>query len=282
MQRIIFISVIVLSLSAIIFGRLYYGNKLEDISASAHEQLEYRSSELSETIEAEDSDTKESDSSGNETQDRVTELEELTEGLSTPIESLIMENVLANEEIELVTFGSRANEDSLDNGVEPWPELLETHLNSSYGQDLFNVNNQAFGELTSNDIIAAGHHTTVASLEPDVIIMEPFNWNDNNAYMTIEDTIANLQTMIAAVEEENTNVLVFIQPPQPAFEARYYPVQVEEVREFAKANDIAYINHWESWPDSSGVELIEGYMPNQQGHNIWMEHVASYFINDGA
>ncbi|RKL68286.1 hypothetical protein CR203_07335 [Salipaludibacillus neizhouensis] len=296
MKKIIFISVIVLSLSAIIFGRLYYSNKLEDISASAHEQIGDSGGELS---ESDDTDNPNADtdvsarSDGNATEEsnidnvRMMDLEKLTKGLLPSVKSIIIEKGLENDEIELVIFGSKANKDSLNQGVDPWPELLESHLNSVYGQDLFAVNNQAFDELTSNEIIEAGYHTDVAELDADVVILESFNWSDNNGspIVPVEDTVSNLQTMVNVLKEENSEVIVFVQPPQPAHETIYYPTHVETVSEFAEENEIQYIDHWEAWPSIDDDNLL-GYMedgermPNQQGHDLWMEYIASYFINE--
>lgn len=289
MQKIAFIAVIVLSLSAVILGRLYYGNKLEEISASAHEQLQNRNIELSEPGESDNVDSNdEEDNSDTEntadvSEDRLSQLEELTEGLSSSVSSLITEYALANEEIQLTVFGSRANEDSMNEGVDAWPELLEGYLNAQYGQDLFSLNNQSFGALTSNDVIAADHHSDVAELESDIVIIEPFNWNDNNAVITIEDTINNLQTIIDTIEEENDGVVIFIQPPQPAYNTVFYPEQVEQVAAFAEENDYLYIDHWQAWPDLSDEALLgfmyEGEnMPNQDGHTIWMEYVSDFFV----
>ncbi|MGJ9383777.1 SGNH/GDSL hydrolase family protein [Salipaludibacillus sp. CF4.18] len=286
MKKIIFISVIVLSLSAIIFGRLYYSNKLEDISASAHEQLGATKSELSESNVSAGSDEDGTEES-NIDNEHMADLEKLTEGLLPSVKSKIFEKGLENEEIELVIFGSKANEDSLNLDVVPWPELLESHLNSGYSQDLFAVNNQAFGELTSNEIIEAGYHTDVAELDADIVILESFNWSDNNAspIVPVEDTVSNLQTMVNVLKEENSEVIVFVQPPQPAHGAIYYPVHVETISEYAEENEIQYIDHWEAWPSKDDDDLLgfmeEGEsMPNQQGHDLWMKYIASYFINE--
>lgn len=67
------------------------------------------------------------------------------------------------------------------------------------------------------------------------------------------------------------------------YEAGFYSVLVGALEKFAKDNEIPYLNHWTTWPDTSSPEIQE-YLttdpsaPNEKGHEVWAEYLANYFI----
>jgi len=71
---------------------------------------------------------------------------------------------------------------------------------------------------------------------------------------------------------------VILQPSNPLANGIYYPDQVKQLQEFAKSNDIPYIDHWSAWTDPVSQYLDENSNPNDKGMEIWFDYLKKYFI----
>lgn len=295
MQKFILIGIIVLSVVSIIAGRLYYGERLDTIASNAQEEMAGGASsveENNETEEIEDTEVGEAEvdpadvnEENNEEAENVSdftteELDSLTDGIPEEIAETITTNIQNGDTVSLVTLGTRSSADYYDEGVTPWPELLEEELEEVYGEDVFEMTNINHGEFTSREIVELGRHTSLAEVEADIFLIEGFNWNDNLAVVTPDEAQENMEEMIDMAASENEDMVTVLQPSPPAFGTSIYPEQVAEFEEFAEENYI-YINHWEAWPDLDDEELLdyvdEDRMPNQTGHELWSNYIIQTF-----
>ena len=76
-----------------------------------------------------------------------------------------------------------------------------------------------------------------------------------------------------------------LQPANPLFQAKYYPLQVEALKNYADRNNITYLNHWDAWPDTQSEEIKkfligEPSTPNETGHKLWADFLVDYFISE--
>jgi hypothetical protein len=290
-QKFIMAGVIIGAILIILGGRFYYNEKLEETATSAQEQMNGTDAvQLDENVEEEVTEEVEeveesADESGTE-QAEGNEVEELTDGLQAPIAELLAEKEADGEAVNILVAGSRSSTDYYDQGITPWPVLLQEELNEAYGDELFQVESITFGVHTSQEIIDQNAHTALADEEADIFILESFNWNDNLAAVPMENARGNLMEMVSVVEQENEDVFVMIQPSAPVHGTTIYPDQVEEFEAFVLDGDYDYVDHWEAWPPVDDDALLNYLdednqnMPNQEGHELWTEHLSSLFISE--
>lgn len=283
--------VIAVALIAIITGRMFYSEKLASTAESAQLELaESQSGVSAENLEEnaeeeiiEDTEIEEEEpETAAETSFSSAELEELTEGIPSAIAERIIERLSSGETVSVLTVGSRSSTDYYNEGVTPWPELLEESLNEAYGEEVFTFNNVSFGEYNSEEIVSQNRHSGLADTTADILLLEGFNWNDNLAVVTGEDAQGNLLAMIETASSENEELITAIQPSPPAFETSIYPEQIEEFEQFVEDEGYIYIDHWEAWPGINDAELLdyvtEERMPNQSGHELWSNYLIQVFI----
>lgn len=276
MHKFAVIATVLVAIIFVILGNSYYQGKLQDIATTAQEQYE---------IMLEEQQEREAEARAIEAEELAKKLNELTSGLSSNLRALITTKYINDERIHMVAFGSRSLVDSQNEGITPWPELLQQTLNDGYGKkDFFEVETKSFGYLTSLQVLNEERHVEIAELQPDIILIEPFIWNDNGEVAT-RDTIQSLRMMTDVFKREIENVILFVQPAQPVHGRLYYPKYVEELKEATEEMGIKYMDHWQDWPDINDDELLlftneEHRMPNQEGHQLWSDSVAKFFLNN--
>ncbi|WP_096437137.1 SGNH/GDSL hydrolase family protein [Alteribacter populi] len=274
MKKLIFASLIIFSIGVIIFGKLYYEQRLDAISIEAQESAL--------TSEQDTEKDEESDESFEQLEEISEELDiaSLTKPMPNELSEKVVTSYENSETLNLVAFGSGTLVDFHNEGLTPWPELFQEDMNQYFG-DLFEVQTEDYGEMTSLDFVRDGHHEEVAELQADIYIIEPFIWNDNGKVMN-EHTVAHLRMMIEAIERVDDDSYIIVQPSQPYFEANNYLTQIDDVRDFARSEGYDYIDHWLDWPDTNDEELLsyleEHNLPNQEGHQIWGDSITKWFI----
>ena len=273
MRRWLAIIIIFISISAVLAGRFSYEAKLTEIAEAAKLDREFHLKEQSQHKEEEKIQDEETASES---------INELTQGLDPAISALIESHYLTNETMQVAAFGSRALVDSEDEGIIPWPVLLEELLNEGYDNDFFEIQTYSYERLTSLEVIEQGFHDEVASFKPDLLILEPFMLA-NNGVVSVNDSLVSMELIIDAFERENEDIIILIQPPQPMYGSFYYPQQVEDLKNYVLENDMFYVDHWEAWPDIEDDELLnftsaDYYVPTQEGHKLWAEALRKYFI----
>jgi hypothetical protein len=252
--------------ATLLLGKIEYDKKLKLTVEHAHAELEVYKAKLEEEKR--------------QAQERERErIEKLVMNLQSPLREKVLNGLAKNEPLNVVAMGSRAL--SGEKGIVTWPNLLQDQVNDAYGLKIFNVTTLDFGTKNTFEIVRNDKHLEVAKLKPDILILEPFIWNDNG-YARIEDTIYHIGVMVREAKRENEDISIFIQPPNPLFGANFFQQQVERVREYSILNNLAYLDHWEAWPNNDDETLkefiIEGdTIPNQEGHSLWADYLAKMF-----
>lgn len=163
-----------------------------------------------------------------------------------------------------------------------YPTVKEK-LISTYGKKNIQVSLKTF-DFTSTQLINNSGHEEIAAEKADLIVLEPFILLDNGN-VTIEDSLQNLTTLMASIMVKNPETTFILQPSYPLYNAKIYPQQVEELKSYAKKNQITYLDHWSKWPDSN-TEAFKDYLlpdqsaPNDKGIKVWSDYLIHFFISE--
>ncbi|WNS75217.1 SGNH/GDSL hydrolase family protein [Bacillus sp. DTU_2020_1000418_1_SI_GHA_SEK_038] len=168
-------------------------------------------------------------------------------------------------------------------GVEKngWHNLVRAAVKETYGETV-TIETLEY-EMNSHQFVQENKQKDLIEQKADMIIIEPFTYKDNGK-VRIEDSLANLTRIRNDVKNENQNVEFVIQPPHPLFNARYYPIQVEELKEYSEKRGITYLDHWTAWPDWH-TEEIKDYLledssgPSEKGHEAWAEYLEKFLVS---
>jgi len=211
-----------------------------------------------------------------ETSMNTKDLLNLTANQEDTVQTTFNKRLEAEEKIDFLIVGS----ESMNDGSPGYADLLKAELEEAYGRSIevsilpFDGTSAAFIDQLDTDFIQF-------STGYDVVLYEPFTLN-NNGNVTIEDEHLHIKNFRSRLQAAVKDAVVIIQPPHPIPNAVYYPSQVQALQEFAKFENIPYINHWAAWPDKDSDELAalldEDSMPNTKGAEVWANELITYFI----
>lgn len=188
------------------------------------------------------------------------------------------ERALRNGETYKIVF---AGSESVGKGEKDWPALVKEELVSTYGKSVFSFEVISH-PLSSHQFLDDGKEQELAEADADLIILEPFTLNDNGV-LNIETSEKNISKIVEAVKAKNKDTVIILQPPHPLYNASYYRNQVNSLEAYAHNRGMAFINHWEAWPELDSKD-INDYLsedretPNAEGHKLWAEYVVDYLI----
>ncbi|MGG3161279.1 SGNH/GDSL hydrolase family protein [Geobacillus stearothermophilus] len=245
-------------LAFIITGHLYWERKIDATVQAARAKVETSAKQETET---------------SQTEAILARARQLPAAAQAAIKRAVEEK----RPIRLVIAGS---ESTPENGG--WPELLKQALDNAYGKGVFHITVHEYDGLTTADADRQRIAADWAKDKPDLVLLEPFLLNDNGV-VTIDDTLAHIQSIIDELKSAAPNAVVILQPPNPIANATYYPQQVAALQAFAKENGYTYLDHWPAWPDDESDEFAtfidpDSDLPTKEGAKRWAEALAKYFI----
>ena len=159
-------------------------------------------------------------------------------------------------------------------------QMVQTDLGETFG-DTISVSTFSY-DVTSAEFVEQDMQADLVKKQPDLVLFEPFTLKDNGE-VEINDSLANVSSIMNAVQSESPDTVFILQPPHPLYNATFYPIQVERLKNYAKSEGIVYLNHWEAWPDYN-TEEINDYLledqsgPSTMGHVVWAKYVTDYLI----
>lgn len=170
---------------------------------------------------------------------------------------------------------------ALGSESDGWASMLKDELEAVYG-DAIAVKIKIY-DLTSLQMVEEEKYEELAAEQADLILLEPFILNDNGKVGN-DQAAENLSVVIESIQNGKTDSNVILQPANPLSKAKYYPLQVEALKEYAETNGLTYINHWEAWPETeierrALLSLGDPSFPNEEGHKLWADHLTNYFIS---
>lgn len=167
-------------------------------------------------------------------------------------------------------------------GDEPngWAYKTKEGLIQAFGEEKMTVEILKY-ETTSLKFLQENHQEELTSAKADMIIFEPFTLNDNTNGVGTENSLVNIRTVLDQLEEASAGTVVILTPPNPLYNAKYYPLQVEALKEYSEENDIPYLDHWTAWPELDAEEMndyLTNGSPNDKGHEVWANFMLDYLV----
>jgi hypothetical protein len=165
---------------------------------------------------------------------------------------------------------------------EPAENVIAARLTEAYGEHI--ITSFHTYDVTSTDFVANQHDLEVAAQNAQLIIFEPFLLKDNGA-VTIEETLANIKTIIDNIQSLKPDTSFVLQPSYPIYRARNYPLQVEALKAYTVENQLPYLDHWQAWPDYNSQDLMtylesDQSSPNEMGYEVWGQAIVDYLIHN--
>ena len=170
--------------------------------------------------------------------------------------------------------------DSLGTEDSGLAEHLNKALEDSFG-DAVTVNLLQYAG-NSIDFSAENKVGDYVDFKPDVLIYNPLLHNSNgveDATMTTNDMI---DTVLGALQAENKHLYTILTPPYPIYGSSYDPHEIDDLKEYAKKQNLAYVNHWSEWPEHQKEE-IKNYLNdaqnplNKESTEIWADEILKLF-----
>jgi hypothetical protein len=256
-KNILTLLLLVASVGFLIFGRIHWQHKV-------HESIQQALAESENPMQAE--------GTGNQYDRRINYISHLP----PDVQDKIKQAIHTAQPVRLVIAGSEATSAS----QEAWPNLLKKQLEAAYGPQVFSVTVKEYKGMTTKTAISSNIDQDIIALKPDILLFEPFILN-NNGVFDIADTLADVTTILKRIQSSLPNITIMLQPPNPVYNAKYYPLQVEELKKFAEQNGYIYLDHWSQWPDYRSADIqnyLDNGLPNQEGHRLWADFLIDYFI----
>lgn len=268
MKKVFAVAIFAICIFSIIAGKIHWDTKIKATS-NPNQVIDNNNDE---TGTPTDHNSDDSGVSG----DFTDLLTNFPENIATTIETKLE----SGDQLEMIAMGSAATAE----GDGTWTNLLQQQLDEAYGNGVFQLNAQSFGNDLSIDVTQEQKHIEVANLEPDILLLEPFLLNDNGV-VAVDNSLESVGIIINAVESASEDVVIILQPPNPIHNAVYYPGQVDALQAYAQEHDIIYLDHWTNWPDQTSDDILdyideEDSTPNEKGHEIWAEYIANYFTGE--
>ncbi|MBP3950133.1 SGNH/GDSL hydrolase family protein [Bacillus suaedae] len=265
MKNLLFVLSIIGCILIVLVGHFYYSQKLDSIATHAQEeQISSTSTATTEEVEHE--------------QEPADEEETIA---ITGILKEATSHKQQGEAINITAFGSV----SLSNGIaseKTWPNLMTSALVTSLPEQTLNTTVIDVDDIPTSEVIEGDYVEQVITSNPDLLLFEPFVFNDNGV-LSIDDTLYYLEQIITELESKLPETTIVLMPPNPIFKPTFYAQQIEALQDFAEENEYLYANHWQNWPntdDATISELLENNRPNEQGHQVWADFMVPYLLNE--
>ncbi|WP_226670447.1 SGNH/GDSL hydrolase family protein [Metabacillus litoralis] len=279
MKRLIYTIVLLLCVGSIIAGNIHWNNKLSAQAEMLREPVKVDNVEEDKHTEG-NLPKEEIEKAAEPEPDKQShkDLSTYIKHLPKTLQDKIIASSKTGQPLQFVIYGSESSPE--ENGA--WPELFKKQLVETYGEGIFNITVISEGEKTSIDVNRTKSYEKVSELKPDIVLFEPFTISDNTEKIAMKNRFDSIGKVIESWKAVNEEVTIFLQPGNPIYGATYYPKQIDELRVFAEEQNIAYLNHWEKWPDAKD-EKLKNYLtaeslPNDSGHKVWMEYLSQYFV----
>ncbi|MEI2311412.1 SGNH/GDSL hydrolase family protein [Bacillus nitratireducens] len=258
---------LVLFVAAIVSDKIHWSKKVANATAQTNEVKTTKTKvENNKTNKEEKQDAK------------VSFNEAYAKNLPDAVKEKLKKAAEDKKAVNLVIVGDEASSPAKD----AWVSKFVSNLDASYGKGLWNVTVKEYKNESTEELIANKRAQDIGKAKPDVILFEAPFITDNNK-MGNGNSVVNAQKFVGELSSSAKDATIMIQPPNPVYGAKNYPKAVEALKQFAKQNGYAYVDHWEAWPNATTKEILpylqeEFSFPNAKGYDVWAQYVTNYFV----
>lgn len=253
-RRIGTAGVIAITLGITVAGNMHFREK---ISAATNS--------VKETIQDGLSNINQQDSSNN--------VPETIKNLPQVLQTKIKQAIETKKPLQLVIAG--------DEAVTGWPDALAKSLQDTYGPGVFQMTVKSYPQKTTKDWVTEKVSDDIASSKPDILLYEPSLLVDAGI-LGKQQTINNISLILDEIKKVVPDVTILVQPPNPLYQAKYYPSTVQLLKNSMRSKGIIYLDHWKNWPNPNGADILN-YLEkpngwaNAKGQQVWAQYLADYF-----
>jgi len=196
--------------------------------------------------------------------------------LPEEVQAKIKQAVETKTTLQLVIAG--------DEAVTGWPDILAKSLQDTYGPGVFQVTVRSYPQKTTKDWVAEQLFEDVANSKPDILLYEPSLLVDAGV-LGKQQSMNNIATILDEIKKLVPGIFVMVQPPNPLHQAQYYPKTVQLLKDSMQQKGITYLEHWQSWPDPNGDDILsylekpDGWA-NAKGQQVWAQYLTDYFAGN--
>lgn len=198
---------------------------------------------------------------------------EYMRNLPEEVQTKIKQAIETKTTLQLVIAG--------DEAATGWPDILAKNLQDTYGSGVFQVTVRSYPQKTTKDWVAEQLFEEVANSKPDILLYEPSLLVDAGV-LGKQQSMNNIVLILDEIEKLIPGISIMVQPPNPLHQAQYYPSTVQLLKDSMKKKGITYVDHWESWPDPNGDDILsyleqpDGWA-NAKGQQAWAQYLTDYF-----
>lgn len=172
-----------------------------------------------------------------------------------------------NGQVQVVMIGSE--------NVQALALLLQSQLDTSYGDLFFKVTAQDLGKMTSLQLNQAKIQDIFQNINgnPDVVIFTPLLYNDNGKVST-DDTNTVTSLFEEKVILKYPQAAFFVSLPNYSSNAQYINDRIDQLSAYIRSQKIAGLNYLSDWPKGSkqaGVVASDGHTMNKAGQQVWLK-----------
>lgn len=277
MKKAGFIIICLLCVASVAVGKVYWNHKITTAATQAQQQLQGESTNTN-VDAAQDTDKPKKQSGDTKTKKAVPKnVKALTADLPKQVSDPIHKAVQDGDTFHLLVVTA-----AKDPG---WLSPLKKQLDKHYGNGLFDVTSESYGHKITSDFLDSGSYKDLFKVpaNTDIILMESMMANDQGQLRT-DDTLLGTTKLPEAIQKKFPDLTFILQPPSPSYNQPYYADHVDELRQYAKKENILYLNHWKAWPDPASQDITEdlqkdGETPNKKGNHLWGQYLADYFTS---
>ncbi|MFD0826436.1 SGNH/GDSL hydrolase family protein [Neobacillus sp. M.A.Huq-85] len=239
----------IICVAILFWGHSYYNQKIEAASNKG---------------------TEISEGAGEEAVEQSIDIDDLTKNWPDKAVGRMKQTIKEKKKFKLLLVGNKSDAKSYKDVKEKLTEAFGDHISVSIVS--FNETSTKFVE-----------EKDLADKKADLFVLEPFLVADNGV-VVIDDTLKNVSKITEQVVVSNPDASLVLQPSYPIYQAKYYPIQVEELKKFAEKKDIPFLDHWSAWPDYQKEEIKDYLLPDQSGPNekgiqVWSDYLLHYLMN---
>ncbi|SIT73717.1 hypothetical protein [Edaphobacillus lindanitolerans] len=255
---------------ALILGFSYYAWTSRVEQGAAQQVIKSGSGEASSNDDVQDEQEGEQEDVSARSDLSAGQLEELTANLPKSAAAMLADRLDNGEQAQLLVIGSS----SFDAPASQFTSEVQQAYGGFIEPDVYTFDG------TSEQFIESELDAVDWKKGYDLVVYEPFTLN-NNGQVIIEEEHQDILTVKNRAEEEVDDAAFFITPPQAIHNPNYYLTQINALQKFADDQKIAYIDHWEEWPDAGKDEILEyvdaDYKLTEKGIDTWSGALINYF-----
>ncbi|MFB9760948.1 SGNH/GDSL hydrolase family protein [Ectobacillus funiculus] len=192
-----------------------------------------------------------------------------------------------------VTYGVGASPEGNDHLNHSWVGLLQNYVGSNVkGIRNVKIVNKGFPGHTTSQLLKENRINEVIAEQPDIVIFEVCLLNNQRKSVSLEQTNADIKTIVKEIHKQFPETLIVLQSPNPSTTrvkanklGLTYKDYLDSTKTYVTSKGWYYIDihtayekaiHTKKLPLEQTL-IADGVHPNDIGYNIWFDILKNAF-----